>query len=91
MELDKFEPFETEFDVENRSDILIKDNKYWAAIVFNDSVKGLESGEYPSHLTYKIRMNTDKVCTMWGGQECRSLRFSVDLCYSSCVQKNIFR
>ena len=61
VELNKFEPFESEFRVENRSVELINGSKYWAAIVFNDSIANMN--KLPTHVSYKIRMNTDKVYT----------------------------
>ena len=59
VELDKFEPFDSEYLLEQRSVSLIKNGTYWAAIVFNDSLVGAQ--DLPSHVSYKIRMNTDKV------------------------------
>lgn len=59
IQLDKFEAYDSEFKLENRSVELINGSKYWAAIVFNDSIGQMK--KLPSHVSYKIRMNTDKV------------------------------
>jgi len=62
VELDKFEPYQSEHDLVDRSVDLIESGRYWAAIVFDDDL--VERLELPSHITYKIRMNTDKVNSM---------------------------
>lgn len=60
MELDKFEPYDEEYDLEKRSVELIKQNKFWAAIVFDETASSYV-GQLPPYIRYKIRMNTDKV------------------------------
>ncbi|XP_078575167.1 phospholipid-transporting ATPase ABCA1-like isoform X1 [Branchiostoma floridae x Branchiostoma japonicum] len=62
LELNKFEPMETEEDVTIRGHELIADNTLWAGIVFSNMNDDLGSEEViPPHVEYKIRMDIDVV------------------------------
>eukprot|EP00058_Branchiostoma_floridae_P025576 XP_002611066.1 hypothetical protein BRAFLDRAFT_70419 [Branchiostoma floridae] len=62
LELNKFEPMETEEDVTIRGHELIADNTLWAGIVFSNMNDDPGSEEViPPHVEYKIRMDIDVV------------------------------
>ncbi|XP_064626259.1 phospholipid-transporting ATPase ABCA1-like isoform X3 [Lineus longissimus] len=59
FEYNKFEPHESEQSLVNASLNYIESNKYWGGIIFD--LGNSNGSTVPSNISYKIRMDTDKV------------------------------
>ncbi|XP_064607351.1 phospholipid-transporting ATPase ABCA1-like [Liolophura sinensis] len=59
FQANKFFPVKDEIDLTYHSIKLIGTNTFWAAVVFD--VDGTNTSVLPSHVSYKIRMDADKV------------------------------
>ena len=59
VELDKFVPVKNEDELVDRGLKLMETNRFWAGLVFVDFKDG--SAELPNTVTYKIRVDADKV------------------------------
>lgn len=59
VEMDKFEPVDSEDELVEQGLKLMETNKLWAGLVFMDVKDG--QSELPNFMTYKIRIDADKV------------------------------
>ncbi|XP_048255576.1 phospholipid-transporting ATPase ABCA1-like isoform X2 [Haliotis rufescens] len=55
---DKFRPYASEYSLIQDSLDMIPTNTFWAALVFETEA---DAASVPNHMTYKIRMDTDKI------------------------------
>ncbi|XP_077981076.1 phospholipid-transporting ATPase ABCA1-like [Glandiceps talaboti] len=65
INLDRFVGYDTEEDVLYHGMELMKDNKFWAGVVFTNLDPNPESDVIPNHVYYKIRMDSWVIETTW--------------------------